>query len=168
VAVTTHVTASVGWVGAVITFIAIAVVGLTADDEVSARGAYLVMDAAARYVLVPLALLSLVTGVVQSLGTTWGLLRHHWVVVKLLITVVATGVLLLYLRTFAVMAGVAADPAAGLDEVRNPSPLVHAVPALVLLVVATVLGVVKPRGLTRIGRRSAARGPIRSRARASG
>jgi hypothetical protein len=168
VAVTTHVTVSVGWVGAVITFIAIAVVGLTADDEVSVRGAYLVMDAAARYVLVPLALLSLVTGVVQSLGTTWGLLRHHWVVVKLLITVVATGVLLLYLRTFAVMAGVAADPAAGLDEVRNPSPLVHAVPALVLRVVATVLGVVKPRGLTRIGRRSAARGPIRSRARASG
>jgi ribose/xylose/arabinose/galactoside ABC-type transport system permease subunit len=117
---------------------------------------------------VPLALLSLVTGVIQSLGTTWGLLRHHWVVVKLLITVVATGVLLLYLRTFAVMADVAADPAALLDEVRNPSPLVHAVLALVLLVVATVLGVVKPRGLTRIGRQWAARGPIRSRARAAG
>jgi hypothetical protein len=71
------VTVSVGWVGAVVTMIAIAVVGLTADDEVAVRGAYLVMEAAARYVLVPLALLSLVTGVVHSLGTTWGLLRHH-------------------------------------------------------------------------------------------
>jgi hypothetical protein len=158
-AVTVHVTVSVGWVGAVITFIAIAVIGLTAETEGSVRGAYLVMEAAARYVLVPLALLSLGTGVIQSLGTSWGLLRHHWVVVKLLITVLATGVLLLYLRTFAVMADVAADPAAGLDEVRNPSPLVHALLALLLLLAATVLGVVKPRGLTRIGRRSAARRP---------
>jgi uncharacterized membrane protein len=167
-AVTAHVTVSVGWVGAVITLIGIAVVGLTADDEGSVRGAYLVMEAAARYVLVPLALRSLVTGFVQSLGTTWGLLRHHWVVVKLLITVVATAVLLLYLRTFAVMADAAADPAAALDEVRNPSPLVHALLALVLLLVATVLGVVKPRGLTRIGRRSAARRAVRSQPAATG
>jgi len=154
-AVTAHVTVSVGWVGAVLTFIAIAAVGLTSDDATTVRGSYLVMDAAARFVLVPLALLSLATGVVQSLGTPWGLLRHHWVVVKLLITVLATAVLLLYLRTFAAMAATAADPAAGLDAVRNPSPLVHAVLALGLLLAATVLGVVKPRGLTRFGRRAA-------------
>lgn len=154
-AVAAHVTVSVGWVGAVLTFIAIAVVGLTGDDATTVRGSYLVMDAAARFVLVPLAVLSLVTGVVQSLGTAWGLLRHHWVVAKLLITVLATAVLLLYLRTFAAMAATAADPAAGLDAVRNPSPLVHAVLALGLLLAATVLGVVKPRGLTRYGRRAA-------------
>ena len=154
-AVAAHVTVSVGWVGAVLTFIAIAVVGLTSDDATTVRGSYLVMDAAARFVLVPLALLTMVTGVVQSLGTPWGLLRHHWVVVKLLITVLATAVLLLYLRTFAAMAATAADPAAGLDAVRNPSPLVHAVLALGLLLAATVLGVVKPRGLTRYGRRAA-------------
>lgn len=156
-ALTAHVTVSVGWVGAVLVFIGIAVVGLTAEDEGSVRGAYLVMEPAARYVLVPLALLSLVTGVVQSLGTTWGLLRHHWVVVKLLITMLAAAVLLVYLRTFAVMADTAADPAAALDEVRNPSPVVHALLALVLLLAATVLGVVKPRGLTWIGRRAAER-----------
>ncbi|HYO41088.1 MAG TPA: DUF2269 domain-containing protein, partial [Nocardioidaceae bacterium] len=94
-AVAAHVTVSVGWVGAVLTFVAISVVGLTSDDAATVRGSYLVMDAAARFVLVPLALLSLVTGVVQSVGTAWGLLRHYWVVVKLLITVLATAVLLL-------------------------------------------------------------------------
>ena len=47
-ALTAHVTTSVGWVGAVITFIAIAVVGLTAGDGATVRGAYLIMDAAAR------------------------------------------------------------------------------------------------------------------------
>jgi hypothetical protein len=114
-----------------------------------------------------LALLSLVTGVVQSFGSPWGLFRHHWVVVKLLITVLATAVLLLYLRTFAALADAAADPAVGLDEVRDPSPLVHAVLALVLLLLATVLGVVKPRGLTRVGRR-AVRRPVRPQAPAVG
>ena len=158
-ALTAHVAASVGWVGAVVTFIAIAAVGLTADDEATVRGAYLVMDSAARLVLVPLALLSLLTGVVQSLGSPWGLLRHHWVVVKLLITVLATAVLLVYLRTFAAMAAAAADSATGLGAVRNPSPLIHALFALVLLLAATLLGVVKPRGTTWIGRRAAQRRP---------
>lgn len=167
-ALTAHVTTSVGWVGAVATFCAIAAVGLVSDDAATVRGSYLVMDAAARSVLVPLALLSLVTGVVQSIGTPWGLLRHYWVVVKLLITVLATAVLLLYLRTFGAMADVAADPAAGLGEIRNPSPLVHAMLALVLLVAATVLGVVKPRGLTRFGHRRAVRRPDRSEAVAAG
>lgn len=153
---TAHVTTSVGWVGAVVTFVAIAALGLVSEDATTVRGAYLVMDAAARFVLVPLALLSLATGVVQSLGSPWGLLRHYWVVVKLLITVLATAVLLLYLRSFAAMADVAADPTAAPGAVRNASPLVHAVLALVLLTVATVLGVVKPRGLTRFGRRVAA------------
>lgn len=154
---TAHVATSVGWVGAVVTVVAIAAVGLTGADATTVRGAYLVMDPVARFVLVPLALLSLATGVVQSLGTGWGLLRHHWVVVKLAITVLATAVLLLYLRTFAAMADAAADPAAGLDDVRNPSPLVHAGLAVVSLLVATVLGVYKPRGLTRLGRRAARR-----------
>ena len=166
-AVTAHVTVSVGWVGAVLTFIAIAVVGLTSDDATTVRGSYLVMDAAARFVLVPLALLSLATGVVQSLGTPWGLVRHYWVVLKLFITVLATAVLLLYLRTFAAMADAAADPAAALGEIRNPSPLLHAVLALVLLLAATVLGVVKPRGLTRFGHRAATRRPEPSRASAT-
>jgi hypothetical protein len=152
-ALTAHVTSSVGWIGAVIVFLALAVIGLTSHDAQTVRGAYLVMQPAAWYVLVPLAVASLLTGLVQSLGTTWGLFRHYWVVFKLAINVFATLVLLSYMETFRFMAGVASNPSTELGAVRNPSPMVHAALALVLLLVATVLAVYKPRGLTAYGQR---------------
>jgi hypothetical protein len=89
----------------------------------------------------------------MSLGTTWGLFRHYWVLFKLLIAVFATIVLLIYMGTFRYMAGVAADPSADLGVVRNPSPTLHAALALLVLLVATVLAVYKPRGTTPYGRR---------------
>jgi hypothetical protein len=150
---TTHITSSLGWVGAVVAFLALAVIGLTSRDERTVRGAYLVMAPAAWFVLVPLAHASLLSGIALSLGTTWGLFRHYWVVLKLLITVFSTVILLIYMGTFRQMAGVAADPVVDLDLVRNPSPMAHAILALILLLVATVLGVYKPFGLTAFGRR---------------
>jgi hypothetical protein len=152
-ALAAHVTSSVGWIGAVAVFLAVAAIGLTSRDEQTVRGAYLVMEPAAWSVLVPLAFASLITGLVMSLGTMWGLFRHYWVLFKFLINVFATIVLLIYMGTFRVMAGLAADPRVNLETVRNASPALHAVLALVLLVVATVLAVYKPRGLTTYGRR---------------
>jgi hypothetical protein len=155
VALTAHVAASVGWLGAVAAFLAHAVIGLTSEDAGTVRGVYLVMEPAAWFVLVPLAFASLLTGIVQSLGTTWGLFRHYWVLFKLLITVFATAVLLKYMETFDVMARIAADRATDLSSVRNVSPAIHATLALAILLVALVLAIYKPRGLTRYGRRSA-------------
>jgi hypothetical protein len=91
--------------------------------------------------------------IVQSLGTTWGLLRHYWVIFKLLINLFATLILLSYTNTFSSLADVAADPRADLGMVRNPSPALHAVLALLLLLAATVLAVYKPRGVTPYGQR---------------
>lgn len=150
---TTHVTSSLGWVGAVITFLAMAVIALTSRDERTVRGAYLVMAPAAWFVLVPLAHASLLSGVVLSLGTTWGLFRYYWVVLKLGITMFCTVILLIYMGTFREMAGIAADPVVNLDAIRNASPVLHASVALVLLLIATALGVYKPLGLTAYGRR---------------
>jgi hypothetical protein len=150
-ALTAHVISSVGWLGAVAAFLALAVVGLTSQDAQTVRGAYLVMEPAAWFVLVPLAFASLLTGLVQALGTTWGLFRHYWVLFKLLINVVATIVLLTYMESFNFMADVAADPSADLGVVRNASPLLHAGVALLLLLAATTLAVYKPRGMTRYG-----------------
>jgi uncharacterized membrane protein len=150
---TAHVTASVGWLGAVGVFLALAVIGLTSPDGQTVRGAYLVMEPAARFVLVPLAFATLLTGIIQSLATTWGLFRHYWVLFKLVIAVFATIVLLTYTTTFRVMAATAADPSADLGVVRNASPALHAGLALLALLVATVLAVYKPRGMTRYGRR---------------
>jgi hypothetical protein len=152
-ALTAHVITSVGWLGAALAFLAIASVGVTSPDARTVRGAYLVMESAAWRVLVPFAFASLLTGIVMSLGTTWGLFRHYWVVLKLLITVFSTIILLIYMKTFRQMAAVAADPGADIELVRNASPVLHATLASVLLIVATVLAVYKPQGLTAYGRR---------------
>jgi hypothetical protein len=89
----------------------------------------------------------------HSLGTTWGLFRHYWVLLKLGITLFCTVILLIYMGTFRQMAGVAADPVMDLGVVRNASPMLHAIFALILLLIATVLGVYKPSGMTPYGRR---------------
>jgi hypothetical protein len=150
---TVHVTASVGWVGAVCVFLALAVLGLTSEDAALVRGVYVVMERAAWLTLIPFAFASLVTGIAVSLATTWGVFRHYWVVFKLLITLFATLVLWIYMETFSQMAATAADPTHALDMVRNPSPLLHSVLALLILVVATVLALYKPQGVTPYGRR---------------
>ena len=151
---TTHVMSSVGWLGAVLVFLALALIGLISEDETTVRGVYLTMAPAAWFVLVPLAHASLISGVALSLGTAWGLFRHYWVATKLLITLFSTIILMIYMATFRQMAGVAADPVVELGLVRNPSPLVHALLALVLLAAATVLAIYKPFGLTPYGART--------------
>jgi hypothetical protein len=101
-----------------------------------------------------LAVASLLTGLVQSLGTKWGLIRHYWVLAKLLITVVSTLVLLMYTQTLSSMADVAAATTLSGDDLatlRTPSVVLHATAALLLLVGATALAVYKPPGLTRYG-----------------
>jgi uncharacterized membrane protein len=150
---TAHIVSSVGWLGAVGAFIGLAVVGVSSSDPATVRGVYLVMEPAAWLVLVPLALASLVTGLLQALGTPWGLLRHYWVVFKLVINIFATVVLITYMSTFDALADEAADPGADLATVRNLSPLLHASIAFALLVAATILAVYKPRGRTPLGRR---------------
>jgi hypothetical protein len=155
-ALTAHVTASVGWLGAVACSLALAIAGLTSQDPQTVRGAYLTLELLGWYVLVPLSLASLLTGLVQSLRTKWGLFRHYWVLLKLLINVVATIVLLLYMQTLSYLADVAAATtlsSGDLHGMRNPSPVLHAGAALLLLLVATTLAVYKPRGMTRYGQR---------------
>jgi hypothetical protein len=155
-ALAAHVASSVGWLGAVVVFLALAVIGLTSQDAQTVRGAYLVMEPAAWYVLVPLAFASLLTGLVQSLGTTWGLFRHYWVLFKFLINVLAAIVLLLYMQTLSSLADVAAETTVSSDDLgalRSASPVLHAGAALLLLLVATTLAVFKPPGLTPYGQR---------------
>jgi hypothetical protein len=151
----THVTTSVGWLGAVAVFLALGLTATVSDDPQTVRAIFLVMPAAGWAALVPLAALSLLTGLIQSLGTVWGLVRHYWVLFKLLINLAGLVVLLAYMQTLTYLAGLAADPAfqaGSLGDMRR-SPLIHSVLALLLLLAATVLAVYKPRGLTAYGHR---------------
>src|SRR5579859_3737107 len=110
---TAHVVSSVGWLGAVAAFLALALLGLTGRDGPSVRAAYLAMDRVTWLVIVPFCLASLVTGIVQSLGSPWGLLRHYWVVLKLGLTLLGTGLLLLHTQVIARAANVAATASFG-------------------------------------------------------
>jgi hypothetical protein len=153
-ALVAHVSSSVGWFGAVLAFLALAVTGVVTRDDQLAQAAYVMMEPVAWYVIVPLNLASLATGLVSSLATSWGLLRHYWVLAKLLINVVATVVLLMYMQTLGRLAGVARQGSTGdLAGLRDLSPIVHTGAAVVLLLLAMVLAVYKPRGVTAYGRR---------------
>lgn len=152
-ALTAHVTSSVGTLGAVAGFLALAVAGLNSADSQVVRAAYLAMELTAWYVIVPLVLASLATGLVQSLGTPWGLFRHYWVVAKLLLNVLVTIVLLLQLNGISYMASVAAETTlSGTDLLGlRRSIRTHAAGGLLVLLVPVVLSLYKPRGLTRYG-----------------
>jgi len=154
---TAHVTSSVGWLGAVASFLVLSIAGLTSRDAEIVRGAYLSMNLVGQFIIVPLSLAALLTGLVQSLGTQWGLFRHYWVLVKFLLTILATIALLLH--QFTAVAGAArrvSGAASGtLPEVgRLGTQLVgDASLAVLVLLVITILGVYKPWGRTRYGRR---------------
>jgi hypothetical protein len=158
-ALTAHVTVSVGWIGAVACFLALSVAGLTSERPDVIRSSYLAMDTLGRFVIVPLSLAALATGVVQALGTQWGLVQHYWVVAKLLLTIAATLALLLHQFTAVAQAarlasGAAADALAGLElNSLGTQLLADASLAVVLLLIVTTLSVYKPWGRTRYGRR---------------
>lgn len=154
---TAHVTSSVGWLGGVVAVLALGVAGLFSRDPQVVRAGYLAMDVLGWIVLVPLSVASLLTGLIQSLGTQWGLFQHYWVLIKLVINVAATGLLLLYMQTLGHLADQAIDAAltdAELLRMRDASPVLHGVGALLLLVFAAVLSIYKPRGRTRYGQRT--------------
>ena len=151
-ALAAHITLAVGWIGAVAGYIALDVAAATSQDAQTLRAAYLAMELIAWYVIVPLALASLLSGLIMSLGTKWGLFRHYWVLISLLLTIIATVVLLVETQTISYFADIAADPTTSGDDLRAlGSTLVHSVGGTVVLLVILVLNVYKPRGMTRYG-----------------
>jgi uncharacterized membrane protein len=149
---TAHVIFTVGWLGAVASFLALSVVGLTSQDAQMARAAYLAMELIARFVIVPLSLAPLLTGPVLSLGTPWGLFRHYWILVKLLITILSTILLQVHLQPIRYLSRVAAEASLSSADLRLQIQMVVAASAgLLALLVATTLAVYKPRGMTPYG-----------------
>lgn len=153
VALIAHIISSVGSLGAVAAFLALAIAGLSSEDDQVVRSIYVAMDVIARTVIVPLVFASLVTGLIQSLGTTWGLFRHYWVLAKLLLTIFTATVLMLQMDGIAYIADMAAEIAFSTTDLLGLrlSLVVHAAGGLVVLLVTTTLSVLKPRGLTRYG-----------------
>jgi hypothetical protein len=150
---TTHLMSSVGWFGAVACFLVLAIVGVESASAELVRGSYLAMQVLTWSLIVPLCLASLVTGILQALGTPWGLLRHYWVITKLVLTVVATLILLMHTQPIGAVATRAAAAALAFSDLRGVriQLIGDAGAALLVLLVTTILSVYKPRGMTRYG-----------------
>ena len=140
-----HVTTSVGWLGAVIAYLALDITAVTSRDITAVRGAYFAMEVILLYAIVPLALASVLVGTVNALGTSWGLVRHYWVLVKVLLTAFAATILLIETGTVKNLADAAAS---GTDPRDLPGTLLHSVGGLVILLLTVILSVFKPQGLT--------------------
>lgn len=152
VALTAHITSTLSWLGAIAGFLALAIAGLRSNHVQLVRSSYLSMELIGWYVLVPLCVASLATGLVMSLGTTWGLFRHYWVVIKFVITVVSAVILFMYTQTLEQMGDLARNSTLSVEALRNGSPVLHASAAIVALLLNAVLSVYKPRGMTAYGR----------------
>ncbi len=150
-----HVVSSVGWLGSVGAFLSLAIAGIASDDPMRVRAAYVAMDLIGWWVIVPSSFASLITGLIQSLATEWGLVRHYWIVIKLVLNVLASAVLLLHMQPIGEVARAAQKAALAGGDLHSMriQLIADAGAALVVLLVATVLSVIKPRGLTAYGRR---------------
>jgi hypothetical protein len=147
----THILCSVGWIGAVAAFLVLALVGLYSSKVMEMRAVYMAMEPMTIWLIVPLAFLSLITGLVQALSTSWGLFRHYWIVFKLLINLLSLPILLMHTQIIHRVAGTAAAnalSAADLHEDRLQL-VVASGAALVALIVAALLSVYKPKGRIR-------------------
>lgn len=156
---TVHLITSVGWLGAVAAYLPFDIAVVASQDPSTVRGAYMAMGTIVTWIIVPFALASLLTGLIVSLGTRWGLFRHYWVLISFLLTTIATVFLLMEAPGIADLRDLAADPAAsGEDLLARGSTLVHSIGGMVVLLAVMVLNVYKPRGMTRYGWRKTQEG----------
>lgn len=151
----THIIFSVGWFGAIAAYMALAIAGLVRHEDRIVRAAYLSMNLIGWFVIVPFSLAALLSGLLQSLSTQWGLFRHWWIAVKLVLTVVAVIILLRHMEAVSRLARMAAEatPFGGGFRAQQIALLVHPSGGLLVLLAAMTLSVFKPWGMTPYGRR---------------
>jgi hypothetical protein len=146
-----HLSCSVGWLGAVVAYLVLDVTVATSPDVTAVRAAWMGMALVVSWAIVPLAIAALFTGLVLAMGTKWGLFRHWWVLISLVLTLLATLVLLSEAGVVARSADMAAAARTSAELRALPPTLLHSVGGLAVLLVIQVLNVFKPQGLTPYG-----------------
>jgi hypothetical protein len=149
-ALSIHLTFSVGWIGAVIAYLGLGVTAVRSTDVQMVRSAWIAMEVTGWFVIVPLAVLSLLTGLVMSLGTKWGLFRYYWVLISFVLTLFSTVILILHMPTVSSMVDVALEAEGAALEALG-GDLGHPAVGLVILLIVQVLNLYKPPGMTRYG-----------------
>lgn len=152
-ALAAHLFVSVGWICAVAGYVAFGVAASRSTHRETVRAACIAMELIGWYVIVPLAVGSLLSGIVMSVGTKWGLFRYYWVLLSLALTTLAVGVLLLHMPTVTHLADVARQAEGG-SLYALGGDLFHPGLGLVVLVVIQVVNVYQPPGMTPYRRRT--------------
>ncbi|WP_435840304.1 DUF2269 domain-containing protein [Streptomyces chartreusis] len=150
-ALVVHVVASASWVGLTLGLLALGITAAGTGSAVTVEASVRAMKLFADWLLLPVAFLTLVSGLVLSLGTQWGLARHRWVYVKFWLTLATTTATVFALRpgvNSAVAAVTAGGPLPDAGDVMM-GPIV----SLSAYLFMTVISVLKPWGLTKRGRR---------------
>nr|WP_050988507.1 hypothetical protein [Streptomyces xiaopingdaonensis] len=148
-----HACSSASWLGLSVGLLALGLTGGATESAATKEAAYRAMHLFGDWLLVPLALLTLLTGLALGLGTHWGLLRHYWVLVKLTLTLATATATLFALRP---RVSAAAEAAAAGEEVEAGDLIAAPVVSLSLYLFMMALSLLKPWGRTRIGRRALA------------
>lgn len=65
-----HIISTIGWIGAIFCFLVLAIVGLNSQDVKLVSASYLSMELIAKLVIVPFSIISLLSGLLQSLGSS--------------------------------------------------------------------------------------------------
>lgn len=160
-----HIIVSVGWLGIVVAVLVLSITAATAQDVGMSEAAYVLIDNVSDILVAPppasFSIAALLTGIVLSLGTKWGLLKHYWILAKLLLTltIILSGIFLVdqWIQQAISMAGESTVGTVGAyRDGSAPMLLIYAsVAHLLMLGVATVISVYKPWGTIRRGRRGA-------------
>ncbi len=140
-----HVAVSVSWLGLTVCLLTLGITAFLTGDTTTAQAATRAMKIFGDWLVVPVALISLLSGLVLALGTSWGLARHRWVWTKFWLTLITTA-----LSIFSLRPGIneaAAQGAADINLVVAPSV------ATATYLFITAVSVLKPWGPTRRGRR---------------
>ena len=147
-----HIGVSAGWLGVALTMTALAITGSVASSHSVRHGAYELLEIVDLAAAIPSMALSIITGLVISLGTKWGLVRWWWVITKFAISL-----------TIPVLAGSLESSLADELALRTADPggrpggagiaLTACLAGFtVALWAATILSVLKPWPRTRWGR----------------
>lgn len=153
---TLHITFSVGWLGAVTVFLVLNLTAHERPDPMLVRASFLAMNLIAWSVILPFCFGSLITGLLQSLATKWGLFKHYWVTIKLFLTAGSTILLLLHMQLInraAKIAMIAQLPNSELNGIGT-NLLTKSVLATFVLLITTIISVYKPWGKIQITTRS--------------
>jgi len=71
---TVHIVTSVGWLGLVLAMLVLGIIAATTRDVGTLKAAYVFMEAFANVIFPPAAVGTLLSGIILSAGTKWGLL----------------------------------------------------------------------------------------------